>query len=233
MASGPVRLARPPQQTPGSFTWDPAMVLWVERLIERSWKRVRQYVRLKGPVRETKLNTLLRREILKELDKLEAKGNQSFFTMVTSSEEVPDYKGSLVENKPDLVVRIDSYRHQWHRWNALFIECKVLSKSATLSAYGVDGMTRFVKGKYAWTMTHAMMLGYCVGPDHLANNARSSLDRYLSRSKLKRSLINTSACDLGSKAKRHLVVTEHERAFKLGSHAFQNIKLRHMWLQAR
>lgn len=206
------------------------MVLWVEHLIKRSWKRVRPHVHLKGPVRETKLNTLLRREMLKELEKLVAKGNQSFFTIVTSSEEVPDYMGSIVENKPDLVVRIDSYRHQW---NALFIECKVLSKSATISAYGVDGMARFVKGKYASTMTHAMMLGYCVGPDQLASNARSSLDRYLSRSKLKRSLVNTSACDLGSKAARHLVVTEHKRSFKLGSHAFKNIKLRHMWLQAR
>lgn len=230
MARAPLRLAKPPSSAPQSFTWDPAMVLWVEQLIKRSWKKVKRHVRLTGPVRETRLNTLLRRELLEELDRMVKRGIPSFVTVITSSEEVPDYKGSLVENKPDLVVRVDSYKQQW---NALFIECKVLSRSATLSSYGVQGMARFVNGKYAWTMTHAMMLGYCVGPDHIAKKARPSLDSYLKRSNLRRSLINTGACDLGAKLSSQLVVTEHKRSFKLGGHSFNNLKLRHMWLQAR
>lgn len=33
-------------------------------------------------------------------------------------------------------------------------------KDKTVSDYAIDGITKFVTGKYAWAMSHAMMVAY-------------------------------------------------------------------------
>jgi hypothetical protein len=88
--------------------------------------------------------------------------DREHFTVVTREAKVRNYNGAKLDKMPDMLVGIagrnDIYRHS-QDW--LFIECKPVDAEHTVGVhYGAKGITRFIRGDYAWAMTSALMVGY-------------------------------------------------------------------------
>lgn len=89
----------------------------------------------------------------------------NYFETVERGPETLNYDGTHLEKRPDLRFtlqgRIPHVHDRTHY--GLFVECKLVDATHPLSRYGNDGILRFVKGEYAWAMTHGLMLGYIRG----------------------------------------------------------------------
>ena len=77
---------------------------------------------------------------------------------VVRGNEMLDFDGSALENRPDLSIRLT------HRNPAfpLIVECKVIDPATEKRVwhYGHHGIARFVEGRYAWYAREAIMLAY-------------------------------------------------------------------------
>lgn len=87
--------------------------------------------------------------------------NSEYFDCVCRSESVVNYNGSHLNKQPDLIVRMaDSPLVEARRLVGVFIESKIVSMSQAVTKYTSDGLIRFVRGDYGWTMQAGMMLAY-------------------------------------------------------------------------
>jgi hypothetical protein len=72
--------------------------------------------------------------------------------------EVISYDGSHLEKKPDLSLSLTRPRSPFN----LEVECKLINhpNSKTVGLYAEKGLTRFLRGEYAWARREAFMLAY-------------------------------------------------------------------------
>lgn len=156
------------------------------------------------------------------------------FTIVTREAKVRNFDGAKLDKMPDLLVGI-SGRDEVHRRSQdwLFIECKPVDAGHTVGAhYGAKGISRFIRGEYAWAMTSALMVGYAspgytVAPKLIeALAARAHEFEVLDIPKLCPSSTQTPASD-------PLHITQHRRTFNYveNGKAAPPIRLRHLWLR--
>lgn len=77
---------------------------------------------------------------------------------VDRGKETINYDGSMLETRPDLSIYLTRRSSKL----PLLVECKILDKSKkkTIELYCVEGMSRFIKGQYAWYASEAFILAY-------------------------------------------------------------------------
>ena len=142
-----------------------------------------------------------------------------FFWGVTRGSEVENHNGRKISKKPDLIFHLRRSNALWdRRQDALFAECKWISKKRTLRAnycsVGKDssGIERFVVGDYAWAMQEALMIGYVL--DGL--RVIPDLEKTLATTPKRGRLGHPSAPELvisDGNGQAQLVRTTHERTF--------------------
>jgi len=83
------------------------------------------------------------------------------FDTVVRGENLSNYNQSVINKQPDIVIRLaNAPLVQARRYVGLFAETKIVSKSKHISAYTNEGVARFVRGDYAWTMQDGLMVAY-------------------------------------------------------------------------
>ena len=224
--------SKPPERQRKPISWDPKLLHAIEGDIRKAWRAVRRVkVASARPAREVPLNRALRLRLVQlyETRRQKIGGN---LVIVTSGEEVPDADFTGEEKKPDLLIRLNTLQVK-STWDALFIECKVVKNERSMGEYGREGILRFVDGRYAWSMNHALMLAYCVKPDVSSRKALNFIESHLQRShKLRGYRIDRCHwCPSVAHVKRDVVVTALSRkAFKT-KRPLGNFNLRHLWLE--
>lgn len=147
----------------------------------------------------------------------------SWLETVPRGGELRSFDGRHVEKRPDMVFRRQGVlKNVAHReYCGLFVECKIVDASHTMYDYCFKGVSRFVKGEYAWAVNLAMMLGYSRDsyslPDHLNRHIEKLGHRYETR---------------GLCSPEEPYVTIHDRTWQHVSGELPGeITLRHLWVQ--
>jgi|SRR5690554_375629 len=84
-----------------------------------------------------------------------------YFSCVSRSESIVNYNGSHLNKQPDLIIRMaDNPLVEARRLVGVFVESKVVSMSQAVTKYTSEGLIRFVRGDYGWTMQASIMLAY-------------------------------------------------------------------------
>lgn len=135
-----------------------------------------------------------------------------------------------LEKRPDLAFRtqrrLPELRHPEHF--ALFVECKIVDTHHSMSDYGVDGIARFVDGRYAWAVTEGLMLGYARGDFALPDK----LEEHFQRVGPKRYEL-VRGVEPREPPESHVFVTVHARSAVavLPPDARGHIHLSHLWIR--
>lgn len=122
-----------------------------------------------------KLQTALFDRVLR--DKLVEGFDRQVFTTGTRGAEVQNFDSTRRDMKPDLLIGFierPTVRVPTQDW--LFIECKPVGpKHEVTKHYCRKGITRFLVGEYAWTMTEALMVGYANDGFDLSKTLKDAL----------------------------------------------------------
>lgn len=134
------------------------------------------------------------------------------------------------DNMPDLTFRLAGELGRPRPFRAVFVECKVLDGGRGVNLYCKNGIRRFVDGKYAHRMSHAMMLGYVLDG---SSKIPDDLDDYFLRGR--------SDCAVDCKPNASymasylsppgydIYITTHSRPY---DSECAGIDLHHLWLEA-
>jgi rubrerythrin len=152
----------------------------------------------------------------------------SVFETIQRGGETQNYSGKHIEKRPDISVRLQGQRPPAaidRAHYAIFVECKILDATHSLSDYCNNGVHRFVNGDYAWAMTHAMMVAYIRG--HVAEER---LLRHVADTKY--------ACEVcgdfvvGPDAVARVAETRHSRLWTYPANSAEPgpVVLVHLWL---
>ncbi|MBL4900989.1 MAG: hypothetical protein JKX76_15380 [Colwellia sp.] len=87
------------------------------------------------------------------------------FQDIARDASVCSYDYGHLEKKPDLTFKLSGGQRSLvkDRTNdGLFVECKIIDGKGkkTISGYCKTGISRYVKGEYAWAMPNALMIAY-------------------------------------------------------------------------
>lgn len=91
-----------------------------------------------------------------------------------------NYDRTQDDKMPDFRLQLSGVGGRPRPHRALFVECKVLDQSRKLDKYCKFGIMRFVDGRYAYRMPHALMVGYVL---HHSASLPSSLVDFFERDK--------------------------------------------------
>lgn len=136
------------------------------------------------------LATALEKEITRQLKDILANDllprgtvpgfNRIYFSYVVRDAELTSYDGTHPDKKPDILLgvqRPDGARIIADQ-DGIFVECKPVDATHSLtSAYGVEGIRRFVEGEYGWAMKSAFMVAYVRGSYSIAHHLRANLKK--------------------------------------------------------
>lgn len=83
------------------------------------------------------------------------------FESVERGANLSNFDSSVINKQPDLVIRLaNSPLVNTRRYVGIFAETKVVSQKKGLSNYTKQGVSRFVRGDYAWAMQDGLMIAY-------------------------------------------------------------------------
>lgn len=179
-----------------------------------------------------KLQTALFDRVLR--DKTVEGFDRQVFTTGTRGAELQNFDGSRRDMKPDLLIGFierPTVRVPTQDW--LFIECKPVGpKHEVTKHYCRKGITRFLVGEYAWTMTEALMVGYASDGYELRTTLKDALKNGADEFRVE------SAPRECRRTERTLFsntvhVSRHARDFAYleTGQAAPTITLRHLWLK--
>lgn len=90
-----------------------------------------------------------------------------------------DYRGKAFDKRPDFAFVRNYTEPGVSALHArFFVEAKLITPKKSMGLYCGQGLERFVSGKYAWAVSHALMLGYVRDTDQALPD---TLKDYLSR----------------------------------------------------
>lgn len=145
-----------------------------------------------------------------------------------------NYRGEEIQ-QPDIVFRPRVLRHAGidAEYFALFVEAKVISDLShqTVGEYFREGVVRFLDGRYAWAMSHGLMLAYVRGSKV---EAGPSICTYL-RSRDHRTRFDVLSDDvpvLPPNLSPNVHQTVHARTWEYDGNRGRpgDIEIRHLWL---
>lgn len=156
--------------------------------------------------------------------------------------ECVNFNGEKLEKRPDLMFCLKDRRPGLDIGNyyAVFAECKILDEhsSKNVGLYVSHGINRFVNGDYAWTMPHALMIGYVRTSQKLPESLTAYFNKKtggILNSKIYNLQSEPVICQQSSALKLYRVCrTEHGRPWGYppdGKRKPGNITIRHLWLE--
>lgn len=161
--------------------------------------------------------------------------DREVFTSVHREPKVRNFNRLHPDKMPDLYVDfVDRPAGVMNSQHGLFIECKPVGRAHPAgSAYCDEGLIRFVRGDYAWTMQSAMMVGYARAGYCLVPKLSDAL-----ASKRKVPIATSFGPELCGRTKatavaEQVAISKHQRTFNYvenGSPAGV-ITIRHLWLK--
>lgn len=145
--------------------WGEKLLFCIDIAIKQAWDNVlKKHSNKISHYNEVEITDALECELQIIMDKDKIPGfDRTKFQSVVRGGEFRNFDGKNLEKKPDLFFRkiqltpgiFDS------RYDALFIECKVINGSNQSPLdYIKDGVRRFVDGEYAWCMQSSVMIAY-------------------------------------------------------------------------
>ena len=232
-------LGQPPQEPTVYPAWKRALVVAVDQALCAAWNMV---LANHADAVVTKDEDLITNALLEELTHIRRAGYVSGFTSAlfgvpSRDAKLPDCHGVSIDQMPDITIRLAICRHGIadDRHDALFFECKVLDGSRGLDNYRVDGVDRFISGRYAWRMPHAGMLAYVF--DRSASTPTQALTRYCKRMNdglpiSDHMRLISGPDEVGSSTPPHaseISMTVHDRVAPVIDGETSPIAIRHLW----
>lgn len=214
--------------------------LVVELAIVRAWRWILENPRADFDIANAQENGITHRlhETLFDIvfkNELVDGFNKDVFVIGTRGSELRNFDGSKRDLKPDLLVGfIHRPPVEYPTQDWLFIECKPVDRDHPAgSKYCDEGLIRFVRGDYAWTMQSAMMIGYARAGYSLIPKLSDAL---VSKRKTP---IPTSfgpeACALthATEFAEQVAISKHQRTFNYIENGIPAgiIVVRHLWLK--
>jgi hypothetical protein len=175
---------RDPQQGPIKSTLNKRAIRTIVSAIQEAWREIETFEYWKSSpfqqrhfADEDELSTKLM-EILNDRLSNNMDGNfrkEVFQTVVRDAKQSTASVNSI-DQMPDLTFRmIQSALGEDRDESALFVEAKLVDQASGCRQYVVNGVYRFVSGKYAPRMTFGLMLGYATAD---FDNASKHLPTY-------------------------------------------------------
>lgn len=151
--------------------------------------------------------------------------SSEFFQTIEIGSRQPNSDYTDFGNQPDFVIRpmkrptgVPSATY------GIYVECKTIDETRGVNLYITQGVKRFVDERYAWSMTHGLMLGYVLNNERLPNSLnegfsslKSTENKLLIPISPARSRIALDECEIHE--------TQHTRQSPSAS-----IRLDHIWL---
>lgn len=233
-------LGRAPQEPTLYPQWKAGLIRSVEQALCTAWDNV---VDKHPDALATKDEDKITDVLLEELTHLRRKGAGSFtaaiFCVPSRDAKLPDCHGLSIDQMPDITIRLVMPRPNVadDRHDALFFECKVLDSTRNLDSYRVDGINRFLLGRYAWRMPHAGMLAYTF--KRRDDTPTKALTAYAHRSHCKQLLSKhmrmigdpEEVCGATPPRASEIAVTKHDRLAPVVDGKTSEIMLRHIWFK--
>lgn len=161
---------RDPKRSPVSSTWSSTSINAAVAAIKDAWTQIETFdywksekFRTEHYDDEDELTTKIAEILNERLDNATTgifrkeifqtvvrDGKQSTATL-SSTEQMPDLSFRLIRTAPG----------EDREESALFVEAKLVDASSGCREYVVNGLHRFIAGRYAPQMNFGMMLGYC------------------------------------------------------------------------
>lgn len=139
--------------------------------IAQEWKALMDAYPDQFPAGEVETTTLL-------CNRLQNLQNELWVELVASIKPgiVVNYNGEKLEKRPDLSICLT----RRHSPFCLEVECKLIDHPhrKTIELYVNEGLSRFLKGDYAWATREAFMLGYVQDGSTLANRLIPFLEQH-------------------------------------------------------
>jgi len=146
--------------------------------------------------------------------------------------KIRNFNGQHPDKMPDLHIGMIGRRNVRQSQDGIFVECKPVDTDHTAGVHYCDkGITRFVRGDYAWAMTSAMMVAYA--------SDGYAIDPKLTDALEKSTTITTESMPSPCPASQTVLfcdqtqISIHQREFQYtetGADA-RSITLRHLWLR--
>ena len=180
----------------------------------------------------------LNRALIRELNRMmndepsEVPGfSAALLETVSRGEELANYDGRHVEKRPDLVFRRPGHLPAGikRQYCGMFVECKIVDKRHTMKQYCGEGISRFVRGDYAWAMSQGMLLGYARDDYALPRQLDAHLHTRTTQYKMKCRPRRRDHDDSASP----VYVTVHDRTWRYPTQEAPpgDIELSHLWLK--
>ena len=213
------------------------MILSIENALRIAWNRINADVTFK-PILDTgnedSITTLIQSELEDLRHSMTAAGyHESIFAMTERGGEYINYNADHIKKSPDLIFRIKTKRSglvpRMNIYDGIFVECKLITKTATVNDYVQNGLQRFVDGEYAWAVKQGLMMAYVRTPQELP----ATLDDYFIKHKTSNHFNLVSNLDVcsHSPAKPKVFTSQHGRNWAYPTKGSPgDIDIRHIWL---
>ncbi|MEX2170379.1 MAG: hypothetical protein WD851_13780 [Pirellulales bacterium] len=158
--------------------------------------------------------------------------DDTLLQVATRDAKFPNFNGTLLDKMPDLHVTIIGRTGVRQSQDGIFIECKPVDQNHTAGVHYCDkGISRFVKGDYAWAMTTAIMVAYVADGYTIDPKLLDALKKSVS--------IVTQIMPANCPSSPTILfceqtqVSRHKRCFKYVETGLDapSIELRHVWLK--
>jgi hypothetical protein len=227
-ARGAVTLPHPP--------YPKATLRLVERAIAEAWQIIRDMPEGDFKIavaQEDRITRELRTCLMNRvLDGGIVPGFTADLFRVTREGKFESFDGSYLDKMPDL--HIDIVRNSpvsLPSSDGLFVECKPVDRDHPAgSAYCDQGVVRFVKGDYAWSLPEALMIGYTSDGYTLPKKLKEAISKRKTELKSAGGVRACPDCSAVGYAQRpHFTV--HQRGFVYPSTNTKapKITIRHLW----
>jgi hypothetical protein len=132
-------------------------LMFIAEVLTRAWEDLlsrRRATLLSGE--EIEVNALMETRLIALLD--EDERWSQLVRCVARGKETLSYDGSSLEKQPDLSIYLTNRSPSF----PLVVECKLIDAPSRkrIALYCNDGLTRFVRGDYAWAVRESFMLAY-------------------------------------------------------------------------
>lgn len=178
---------------------------------------------------EAEVNSLMETRLIGMLE--EDKRWSQLVQCIAKGKETVSFDGSHLEKRPDLSIYLTART----RLFPLIVECKLidLGSGRKVQLYCDDGLTRFVRGDYAWATREAFMLAYVRD----GSTIPSTLEPFLLQHRAQNPdpYLTQDTPRLLRVAQLHLARSTHDREFHYMSHSGANpgaIAIWHLWTNA-
>ncbi len=213
------------------------MILSIENALRIAWSRISADASFR-PILDTgnedSITTLIQSELEELRHSKAAPGyHESVFVMTERGGEYINYNANNIKKSPDLIFRIKTKRPglppRMNIYDGIFVECKLITKTATVNDYVQNGLQRFIDGEYAWAVKQGLMMAYVRTTQELP----ATLDDYFIKHKASNhiNLISNLAVCTHSLATPEVFTSKHARSWAYPTKASPgDIDIRHIWL---